>query len=287
MVSDMHRPDRDCKGDTILMKNPLLPFKARITGVRIDTDDVRTLTLRLKTHLDMKPGQFNMIGYPGVGEAPISASSINGKGEIQHTIRAVGRVTGFISSLNEGSEIFIRGPYGKGWPMDAAEGNDLLIVAGGVGIAPLRPVIHEVIKKRGAFGKVTVIYGVRDEKNAVYIDELEEWKDIHLLVTADEATGGGRWKYGTGSVLTSIDNARIVPAKTSVFMCGPEIMMRLAGNKLLMKGILASRLYVSLERRMKCGIGHCGHCQHNGRFVCKEGPVFPYKEMRGLPDGLL
>lgn len=270
------------------MNNPLNPSIAKIADVSSDTGDVKTFTIRLKKPFELKSGQFNMIGYPGIGEAPISISSLLKGGCIEHTIRSVGRVTDFLFSLKKGDEVFIRGPYGRGWPIEEAERNDLVIVAGGLGLAPLRPVVHEVIKKRGLFDNVTLIYGARDENNVIYLEEIETWVEsgINVSATVDKVINPREWKYKTGSVMAPLDSAVIGSNKTLAFICGPEIMMRFACSSLLMRGLSASRLYVSLERRMKCGIGHCGHCQHGGRFVCKEGPVFSYREMRGLPDGM-
>lgn len=286
--------------------NQLKPLRAQINDIRIEIEDVKTYNISIDSSFAATPGQFNMVGYPGVGEAPISLSSVVRKNSFEHTIRAVGRATRFLEGLKEGDEIFLRGPYGRGWPINETKGKDILLIAGGVGIAPIRPVIQMILDKRELFGNVSLIYGARNEKNVLYMDEFDIWgKKISLYLTVDEviqrpfmspltksASGGKKrsrvgWKHNVGLVTDLLEKIRIRPDNTFAFVCGPEIMMRFICRGLLMKGITQSRLYVSLERRMKCGIAHCGHCQHFGLFICKDGPVFSYKEVRGLPDGLL
>ncbi len=280
--------------------NRLKPQKAYIKDIKPEAEEVKTYTLFVERFFKASPGQFNMLGYPGVGEAPISISSIIRKGYIEHTIKAVGKVTRFLDGFKEGDELFLRGPYGKGWPLNEAEGKDIILVAGGVGLAPIRPVVQIILDKRRLFGDVSLLYGARNEKNVLFMGEFGNWgKGISLYLTVDEVIqhppvsplvkGGnkGGWKHNVGLVTDLLDKIKINPDNTVAFICGPEIMMRFICRGLLMKGLTQSRLYVSLERRMKCGIAHCGHCQHYGLFVCKNGPVFSYKEVRGLPDGLL
>jgi NAD(P)H-flavin reductase len=288
----------------------LIPKRARIVDIRSETPDIKTYRISVRGSFHAVPGQFNMVGYPGVGEAPISLSSIVNKNCFDHTIRAVGKVTGFLDRFKKGDEIFLRGPYGRGWPVDKAKGKDVLLVAGGVGLAPLRPVIQIILGKRNQFDEVSLIYGARNEMNVLFLDELETWaKRITVYLTVDEVienpgesrfTGGnlsrprfagrrnkGEWKYNVGLVTDLLDRVKMMPDNACVFACGPEIMMRFVCRGLIMQGIPQSRLYVSMERRMKCGIAQCGHCQHFGLFVCKDGPVFSYNEVKGLPDGLL
>lgn len=271
------------------MKTTLFPLKARIADIKIETSDTRTYSLISEDpKYYAKPGQFNMVGYPGVGEAPISLSSDVSNGVFQHTIRAVGRVTKFLERLKKGDEIHFRGPYGTYWPLDIARGNDILIVAGGLGIAPLRPVIYEILKMRSSFGKVTLIYGSRSPDNILFMDEINIWfKDIEIFLTVDEVPQNIKWEYDIGMVTRFIDRSNVNPLNAYAFICGPEIMMLFASKGLFFRGFVPSRVFVSLERRMKCGIAQCGHCQHGSKFVCKDGPVFKYIDVSRLPDGLL
>jgi NAD(P)H-flavin reductase len=287
MVSDWYRPYRNGKRDTEIM-NQLKPLKARIKDIKMEAEDVKTYTLSIEGSFAAIPGQFNMVGYPGVGEAPISFSSIVHNKSFEHTIKAVGRVTGFLNGLKKWDKLLIRGPYGRGWPVNNAKGRDILLIAGGVGLAPIRPVVQMILDKRELFGDVSLIYGARNEKHALFMNEFDKWrKGISLHLTVDEVAQASAWKHNVGLVTDLLDMLRIKPDNTVAFVCGPEIMMRFICRGLLMMGIAQSSVYVSLERRMKCGIAHCGHCQHFGLFVCKDGPVFSYKEVCGLPDGLL
>jgi NAD(P)H-flavin reductase len=271
------------------LRNPFEPIRAVVSGIKPETLDVKTYSVILDEGLsDPKPGQFNMVGHAGVGEAPISFSSISSGSEFKHTIRSAGRVTRFIDQLKEGDEIFIRGPYGTCWPLDKSAGKDLVLVAGGVGLAPIRPVIYEILSKRDSFGRVVLVYGARRPADVLFSDEIRTWEEyIEVLLTVDEVPTDVVWDYDIGLVTELLDNMSLIPERTSAFICGPEIMMRFIARGLFLKGLFASELYVSLERRMKCGIGQCGHCQHGAKFVCKDGPVFPYKAVNIFPDGLL
>lgn len=272
--------------------NPLKPIKAVLTGIKDEAADVKTYRLQVGDVLakPSRPGQFNMVGYPGIGEAPISFSSLSRKigGEIEHTIRAVGMATHFVEKFKTGGEILVRGPYGRGWPMAEVKGKDLVLVGGGIGLAPLRPVIQEVIKNRSDYGNVFILFGARNENGLLFTDEYKEWqKAISFKVTVDELVAKKPWKHRVGLITGLIDELKLNVDKTIAFICGPEMMMRFVCKGLSLKGLPAADMYVSLERRMKCGIGQCGHCQHVGLFVCKDGPVFSYKNVAGLYDGML
>ncbi len=272
--------------------NPLKPIKAVLTGIKDEAVDVKTYRLQVGVDLAKasSPGQFNMIGYPGIGEAPISFSSLSrtNYGEIEHTIRAVGMATRFVDKIKKGGEILVRGPYGRGWPMSEVKGKDIVLVGGGIGLAPLRPVIQEVIKNRADYGNVFVLFGARNEKGLLFTDEYKEWrKAISFQVTVDELVTKKLLKHRVGLITGLVNELKLNVDKTIAFICGPEMMMRFVCKGLSLKGIPAADMYVSLERRMKCGIGQCGHCQHVGLFVCKDGPVFSYKNVAGLYDGLL
>lgn len=275
------------------MNNTLRPFMAKITLIKKETYDTSTYRFQLKENpaFSFLPGQFNMVGIPGVGEAPISLSSEPGqKNKIEHTIRAVGRVTEAVAQRKEGEWLQIRGPYGRGWPIEDARGKNILVVAGGIGLAPLRGFLHQVWKNRQDFGKVVILYGARTPNDFLFKQELSGWRkkpNTQLLLTVDEVPPPVRWKENQGVVTTLFDRMDISPHNTLALICGPEIMMRFVAVGLLQRGYLSSRLYLSLERRIKCGVAQCGHCQIGPKYVCRDGPVFPYQEIRGLPDTLI
>jgi NAD(P)H-flavin reductase len=272
------------------MKNLLTPIKTTVASIKEETHDTKTYVLSADSgeFSGFAPGQFNMVGLPGAGEAPISLSSLSEDGSVHHTVRAVGRLTTYMERLGPGDAVFIRGPYGRGWPVDEARGRDLIIVGGGLGLAPLRPVVQSVMKERGSFGRVALAYGARDPQELIYRDELDGWQgSIKVLLTVDNVPKGEKWPHATGLVTELIEQAEFDPAGAVAFVCGPEIMMRFVARRLLSAGLEPDSIYVSLERRMKCGVGQCGHCQHGSAFVCKDGPVFRYPDVSPFPDGLL
>lgn len=276
-----------------MMWNPLKPRDAVIEAIRRETYDTLIYTLVLKDggEFSFKPGQFNMVGLPGMGEAPISISSEPSRREsFDHTIRAVGNVTRALANLEEGDEVMIRGPYGTGWPMEEAKGKDILIVAGGIGLAPLRPFIFHIFENRADFGYLEILYGARTPDDMLYTQEFPQWRKqerVKLLLTVDRVPEGEAWEYGLGVVTELFDFVEISPAGGIALTCGPEIMMRFVARGLLQRGFSPGRVYLSMERRMKCGIAHCGHCQIGPKYVCQDGPVFTYRALRGLPDTLL
>ena len=264
------------------MKNPLLPWEAVIQEKRQETADTWTLSLAFKDPVVREsyrflPGQFNMVGVWGVGEVPISFSSSPSELRVfHHTLRVVGTVTRELAACNVGVPLGIRGPYGNPWPMEAVAGTDLLVIAGGIGLAPLRPVIEERLANAAGTGKTTILYGARTPADLLYTSDFPRWEGhpgVRLLRTVDRANGQG-WPGRTGVVTTLLDEAAPDPAATAVFLCGPEIMMRLSALELRKRGFPAERIYVSLERNMKCAVGQCGHCLYGPYFVCKNGPVF-------------
>jgi len=274
--------------------NLQLPMEAVIIATKDHTPDTRTFTLRLKNgeqRIDFRPGQFNMLGLPGFGEAPITFSSPpQGDGAFQHTVRAVGRFTKGLFKLKAGDTLHVRGPFGSAWPLDKVKGKDLLIVAGGMGIVPLRPFLFEVFQKRADYGRTVILFGARTPEELIYQEEFDSWRsqpDTTLLLTVDEVPSDVEWKGHTGVVTGLFPEMNVEPNNAAVLTCGPEIMMRFVARGLLLRRFSPARMYVSLERRMKCGTGHCGHCQLGPKFVCKDGPVFRYEELAGLPDTLL
>jgi len=272
------------------MKNPLVPIKATIRDIMEETHDVMTYVLEAEgdAFKNFAPGQFNMVGLPGAGEAPISLSAIVDDDSVHHTIRAVGRLTAYMEKLGKGGHVFLRGPYGRGWPMDEAKGKDLVIVGGGLGLAPLRPVVQTVLNDRDSFGSLTLAYGARDPQDMIYRAELDSWQSgIDVLLTVDNVPEGAQWPHAKGLVTELLERAEFDPASAVAFVCGPEIMMRFVSRRLIAKGLSPENIHVSLERRMRCGVGQCGHCQHGSAFVCKDGPMFPYAQVSPFPDGLL
>ena len=228
------------------------------------------------------PGQFNML-YPfGIGEAAISLSS-DGADTLVHTVRGVGDVSEAIGRLRPGDWLGVRGPFGVGWPMQRARGRDIVLVAGGIGMAPLRSVVHAVLRERNAFGRLLVFYGARAPRERLFAAELEQWQasaDIDLAVTVD--FGDANWGGRVGFVTSLLTHAPIDPARTIVMACGPEVMMRAVANQMAGRGMAPGDIYVSLERNMKCAAGLCGHCQFGPLFMCKDGPVFPYDRVEDL-----
>jgi NAD(P)H-flavin reductase len=252
---------------------------------RVHKDLPDTLTLDLQSAdgagQAFMPGQFNMLYVFGVGEIPISISGDPEHPErLIHTVRAVGPVSKALCGLRRGATLGVRGPYGTGWPVEAAVGQDVVIAAGGVGLAPLRPVIYYLLAHREQYGHIVLLYGARTQADLLFRDELERWRghlDLEVDVTVDSAGGG--WRGHVGTVTTLIPRAPFDPGHTVAMVCGPEIMMRFTVQELQKRGVDDGNIYVSMERNMKCGIGLCGHCQFGPTFICKDGPVFRYSDI--------
>jgi NAD(P)H-flavin reductase len=251
-----------------------------------ETKDTFTLEMRPARGAAMRfaPGQFNMLYAYGIGEAPISISGDPEHGDtLIHTIRAVGPVTNALCALKRGDTLGVRGPFGSSWPVEEAAGKDVVIVAGGIGLAPLRPVIYYLLSHREMYGRVSLLYGARTPQDILYPRELERWRgrfDLEVEVTVDNA--GREWRGHVGVVTRIIPKADYTPAGALAMICGPEVMMRFTIMELEERGLTHEQLYVSTERNMKCGVGLCGHCQYGPYFVCKDGPVFRYDQIAGL-----
>ncbi|MCD4785262.1 MAG: FAD/NAD(P)-binding protein [Candidatus Eremiobacteraeota bacterium] len=275
------------------MRNLYVPTKAVIEKIKTQTHDTKTFTIKPANgeKFDFEPGQFNMVSLLGYGEAPISiSSSPDNKKTFDHTIRFVGSLTNTMEKHKEGSIVGIRGPYGSSWPVEEAKGKNVIFVAGGIGLAPLRPFIMQMFHDRDSYGKIQILYGARGTGEMLFTDEFNEWKkhsDTELHLTVDKLEEGEKWDHTVGVVTVLYDVAKLDPANTIAVICGPEIMMRFACRSLLKKGFYAPQIYLSLERRMKCGVGKCGHCQLGSKFVCKDGPVFRYDEAKEFHDTLL
>jgi len=259
------------------MKNSYIPEKAKIVRIVEETPDTKTFIFDRK--VDSLPGQFMELMVFGYGEAPISISSHPSE-NLALTVRATGNVTNALHRLKEGDIVGLRGPFGKGWPLEKVKGKNLLIITGGIGLAPLRPVIKEVEKNRDEFGKVILLYGARTPELILYKKELGEWmKFIDVKVTVDFTEENFEevcpaWRGDVGVVTTLLDKTEIPMEDNYAFVCGPPIMMKFTIKDLIARGFSPTRIYLSLERHMKCGMGVCGRCQVGGHFVCKDGPVF-------------
>jgi NAD(P)H-flavin reductase len=227
-------------------------------------------------------GQFNMLYVFGVGEIPISISGDPGATDLLcHTTRAVGTVTRALSELRPGDMLGVRGPFGAAWPLAEATGRDVVIIAGGIGLAPLRSALYRMLAQREQYGKIVLLYGVRTQEDMLYRRELEQWRarfDLEVYLTVDRGTG--RWRGNVGVVTTLIPHAPFDPSETLAMVCGPEVMMRFTVQALQVRGVAAERIYLSLERNMKCATGFCGHCQLGPHFICRDGPVFRYDRIQ-------
>lgn len=262
----------------------VVPALYRVAKRRRETKD--TFTLELTPQRDGKipvfaPGQFNMLYAMGKGESAISISGDpSNERSLVHTVRAVGTVTKALCSLLPGEALGVRGPFGTSWPVDEAKGKDVLIVAGGIGLAPLRPAIYHILAHREDYERVALLYGARTPEEALYWRELGKWRgrfDFSVHVTVDSAKTD--WRGHVGVVTHLIASANYDVKNTLAMVCGPEIMMRLTAVELVDRWIPAERVFVSLERNMKCAMGFCGHCQFGPEFVCKDGPVFPFSRV--------
>ena len=264
----------------------IVPRRHVVTVNRPDTRDTRTLELVPVDGppLAFTPGQFTMVSVPGHGEVPISISGDPARPDVlQHTIRDVGSASHALVAAAPGSTITIRGPYGTGWEVGAGRGGDVVVMAGGIGLAPLRPAVLEVCAHREEYGAVSVLYGARTPEELLFPDDLAGWAadhDIDVQVTVDSATGS--WSGRVGLVTSLVDRATFTADRTLALVCGPEVMMRHSARALLDRGVAPERVRVSMERNMKCGIGLCGHCQLRELFICLDGPVLPYDRLAPL-----
>jgi NAD(P)H-flavin reductase len=257
----------------------LIPTPYVVRDVWNETRDVFSLSLEPQSDAALapgEPGQFNMLWAFGVGEAPISISAGGDGVPLVHTIRKVGNVTSALCDAKPGAVIGMRGPFGRGWPVDAARGRDLVVIAGGIGLAPLRPILYHAEAHREDFGRVTLLYGARTPDDILFRSELEDWRsrfDFDVDVTVDAASRG--WWSNVGAVTELLRRATFEPDDCVSFICGPEVMMRFTIQSLRDLGVPDGAIHLSMERSMKCAVGLCGHCQWGAEFVCKSGPVFP------------
>lgn len=273
--------------ETAPLVDPMVPNLYRVARTRREMKDVFTLELdptRGVAPFAFSPGQFNMLYLFGVGEVPISLSGDAAAPlPIVHTIRAVGAVSRGLCGVRRGDVLGVRGPFGTTWPVAEAEGADVLVIAGGIGLAPLRPAIQHLVAHRSAYGRVAILYGSRSPAELLYRRQIERWRgrfDLEVHVTVDHAKDG--WMGRVGVVTRLIRIAAFDPENTVAMVCGPEIMMRFTVRELQTLGVSDEAIFVSLERNMKCGVGLCGHCQLGPHFVCKDGPVLPFVRIAPL-----
>ncbi len=270
--------------------DPMLPELYRVEHVHRETKDTYTLKLARTSHSTnattaFSPGQFNMLYAFGLGEVPISISGDPARCDqvLVHTIRAVGAVTNAICRMRKGDMLGVRGPYGVPWPLREAEGGDVVLAAGGLGMAPLRPALYHILSNRHLYGQVSLVYGARSPDDLLYRHELEKWRgrfDLQVEITVDRA--GPEWHGSVGTTTSLMPRVRFDPLRTMAMVCGPEIMMHFTVQELQRCGVSTEQIFVSMERNMKCGVGFCGHCQFGPVFICRDGPVFPYQRIRAL-----
>ncbi len=268
--------------------NPYLPLEAEITERITESPTIFTLRVRLKDPparhaYRFAPGQFNMIYLYGAGEVPISiVSDPKDPERLDHTIRAVGRVTQALARLKVGDRIGIRGPYGNGWPLHQIEGRNVAVVTGGLGCAPVVAVINYILMRRERFGHLTIIQGVKHSDELIWRERYDYWRTlprVQVMLSADH--GGPLWPWHIGRVTEVFDHADIRPGSVAL-LCGPEIMMLTGARGLAHRGVAEDDIYLSLERNMQCAVGHCGHCQFGADFVCRQGPVFAFPAVKPL-----
>ncbi len=265
---------------------PLLPEPWRVISRVEEAAGIFTLTLQptgSASLFSFRPGQFNMLYAFGAGESAISISGDPAESEegLVHTIRRVGEVTSALWALETGNVIGVRGPFGTDWPMEEARGRDLVFLAGGIGLAPLRPAIYHALAHREDYGRIVILTGARTPTDILFAAEQERWRGlegVEARVTVDRARG--TWDRNVGVVTTLIPKATFDPDNAVAMVCGPEVMMRYSVNELRKSGLASERIYVTLERNMKCAVAFCGHCQLGPEFLCRDGPVFRYDDIR-------
>lgn len=264
--------------------------RAQVTAVKELTDLEKLFSISLPDSetLDHDPGQFVEMSLFGVGEAPISiCSSPTQMDSFELCIRKAGRFTEAVHKLEPGDEVGIRGPFGVGFPIVPLEGNDIMLIAGGLGIAPLRSLINFIIDNRRDFGKVDILLGCRDPESMLFGNELEFWQkrlDINFHCSVDRAAPD--WEGNVGLITALIPGVHLDPLKTIAVACGPPVMYRFVVDELLQKGVPEGHIYLSLERHMKCGLGKCGHCQIHDIYCCQDGPVFNYRWVKKIKGAI-
>lgn len=272
-----------------MTENPYLPDLAEVVALRDETPDTRTFTLRLQDRgrweaFQYRPGQFVEVSVFGAGEAPFClASEREGRETLDITVRSTGAVTRALHALGVGDLVGVRGPLGNGFPFEEVKGRDIVFVAGGIGLPPLRPQVRTMLAHRQEFGEITVLYGARTPADLVYKEEVERWQqrsDLRCLVTVD--VGDAAWKGPVGVVGSLFSQVTLEPPRTVAFVCGPPVMIRFVVRDLLNLGLGDDAIITTLERHMRCGVGKCNHCLIGDKYVCRDGPVFTYRQMKAM-----
>ncbi len=268
-----------------------LPMPATIEESKLLTAVDRFFRIRLSSGAELghMPGQFVEVSVAGIGEAPISlSSSPDTTGVFELVVRKIGRVTDALHALPQGSPVGIRGPFGTTFPVaEALKGQDILVITGGIGLVPVRSAIQYMLNRREDYGEMAILYGTRTPADRLFTDEIEDWRareNVTYLETVDRGDEG--WTGNVGVITTLLPKVEVSPVSTRVIICGPPIMYKFVIAALAARGIPLEHIYVSLERRMKCGVGKCGHCQINGYYTCLDGPVFNYAQLSDVPEAI-
>jgi sulfhydrogenase subunit gamma (sulfur reductase) len=282
---------------TTLLKQTLdhasiyIPMPSRILEIKQFTEHEKWFKIALPDGFSIahKPGQFVEVSVLGIGEAPISICSApsNSNGSFELCVRNVGKLTGAIHRMHAGEMIAVRGPFGRGFPIERFRGKDIVFVAGGLGLAPLRSLINEVLEERGKYGRVSILYGTRTPQDFLFPDELKQWQergDVDFHLTIDRPAPD--WEGNVGVITTLLPKIRINPRNTVAAIVGPPVMYRFVLMELLGKGLNEGNIWMSFERQMKCGVGKCGHCQMHHIYTCQKGPAFSYAEVKYLEEAL-
>lgn len=269
-----------------MKKNIYQPVEAVIEEIKQETPNIKTFVLKPKAEFSFKTGQFIELTVPGLGEAPFTPSSSPAiKEKIEVTIMNAGAVTSRLHNMSAGQPVGIRGPFGKGYPLEKFEGKDVLIVGGGVGLAPLRSFFFSLCSQIERYNKIVLRYGSRTPSDIVYKNAIAEWskrKKVDLSITVD--MGEPAWRGNVGLVTTILNDLPVDLNKAVAVVCGPAVMMKFVTLKLLDTGFKPADIYLSMEKNMSCGLGKCGHCRLGRFYVCKDGPVFTYEELKGMHD---
>lgn len=271
------------------LRAPMVPSRFRVTDRRRETHDTVTITVAPDPGTPAlpapRPGQFHMLSAFGVGEVPISVSGLGRAGGVEHTVRGVGAHTDALVALQVGDAIGVRGPFGTAWNLSRAAGLDVVVMAGGIGLAPLRPLIEHLLAHRGDHGAVRLLVGARASEELSFTDDLRTWSEVpgvRVAITVDTASRD--WHGHVGVVTHLVEDLDVDTTRTAAFLCGPEVMMRFGARALLDHGLEPGRLQLSAERNMHCAVAQCGHCQYGPHLICRDGPVFDYADLAPLMD---